>query len=145
MELPESIRETLQIWTEEGPDYLYENEPNSIRELTQFLDGRSLFVPELYRRTNYQPIMELRTGDSILVPRLTSWSRNPLMPDWKYEGIPSVKLVLRNTTVKGLNVSDISLYHGEGEVILSPGKLVVKSRFGDILLVDFLQDGTRLQ
>lgn len=133
--LPESIYETILEWTNEGADYLYDEAPDRIAELDEYMRSQHLHVKALYRRTNYGPSMKAQVGDVIELPRISSWSRNIDMPDLKYEGIPSVKLILRDVDVRGLDVASISPFPSEQEVLLAPLSLRVIKRDHDELLV----------
>lgn len=135
LSLPESIYETLLEWTNEGADYLYDEAPDRITELEEYLSSQRLNVEALYRRSNWKPLMQARPGEVLKLPRISSWSRNAEMPDLKYEGIPSVKLILRQADVPGLDVASISPFPNEQEVLLAPLSLRIISRNDDELLV----------
>lgn len=139
MPLLPAIKETILEWTNEGHEYLYQEQPERMKSLEHELSNQSLHLDfQLYRRTDWHPIMQAQTGNIIPLDRVSSWSYNVDIPNAKYEGIDSVLLILGPGIVKGVDIADISSYKEEQEVMLAPAKFYVESRKGDILYVKYI-------
>ena len=139
--IPEHFRKTILEWTNEGNEYLYEEQPERMTLLEQWLYDQELKIDEpIYRRTDWDPILRAQEGDVIKSTRVSSWSRNRMIPDAKYEGIKSVLLILEKTTVKGVDVMEISSYFEEEEVLLAPANFFVEKREGNVLYVKYIHN-----
>ena len=139
-DVPLNIIDTIEEWTEEGHQYLYEQNLERIKELEQFLKQQNINIDEsgLYRRTDWDPLMKAKAGDIIDIVRLTSWSLNENLPDTVYQDCKSVKLIIENQTIAGIEVSIISAYPKEQEVMVSPCKIRVNERNDDFLKVSYI-------
>ena len=130
------ITDAILEWTNEGHEYLYDEKPKLMGEVEKWLSTQTAEIDSIYRRTSWPTIMSALPGEVLVVPCISSWSRNSEMPDQKYEGIDSVKLILSSEDpVRGFDVEKISPYHEEEEVLLAPCTLVVLSRKDDVLVV----------
>jgi hypothetical protein len=82
--------------------------------------------------------LNAKEGDLIHIERVSSWNFNQELPDAMYEGITSRLLILTNEDVKGIDVTDISFYKEEEEVLLAPCYLFVKRKISDALEVGYV-------
>lgn len=83
----------------EGYLYMYDEQPDNMRQLEQFLSEQSLHVSTLYRRTDWSPILKAQTCDTLILNRVSSWSYNDIIPNAMYDGIASVMLILSDATI----------------------------------------------
>jgi hypothetical protein len=130
-----SIVEIILEWTQEGYLYLYEEQPNNMKQLEKYLGSLKEYAGIIYRRTDYK-ILEAKIGDILKIERVTSWSANSTIPDAMYEGVESVMLILDGWII-GQCIADISFFKEEEEFMLAPCKLKVIDRQGDILYVQY--------
>ena len=139
MEVPKDIRNIISEYTVEGYLYLYTEQPSNMKLLHGYLNNCIFDSNEsIYRRTDLESILKANISDVIELERVSSWSYNTNTPNAMYEGIPSRILILRDTRVHGLDVTPISFYKEEAEVLLAPCKLRITSIFQDIVEVSYL-------
>ncbi len=139
MSIPQDIKNTILEWTNEGHEYLYQEEPDRMKSLEQWLDHQPLYLnTPINRRTDWSSIMQAQPGDIITLNRVSSWSGNVEIPNAKYENIDSVLLILDRGLIKGVEISNISSCPEEEEVMLAPARFSVKSRIGDVLYVKYI-------
>lgn len=84
--------------------------------------------------------MNSQIGDIISMNRVTSWTYDSEIADAVYDGVESVKLILRRANVRGLNIIDISSFPEEAEILLAPCDLYVQDRKGDLLEVSYVNN-----
>jgi hypothetical protein len=130
-----SIKETIQEYAYEGYTYLYDEEPERMRELEVYLSKQKYHARVLYRRTDYPPFLRLKEGDTFHSSRVSSWSETCVVPNAKYEGIESVLFVLYECDVDGLDIQHISPYPEEREVLLAPCHFKVMDRREDRITI----------
>lgn len=134
----DTILETIQEWVNEGYEYLYQESPDRMKELETYLLKQNSQISILYRRTDWPPMLNAKSGDLVEMNRISSWSQSSRMPDQKYEGIPSVMLILRQSQIRGSDVSEFSPFKNEREFLLAPCHLFVEAKNGDILEVRYV-------
>jgi hypothetical protein len=130
-----NIRLTIEEYTNEGYEYLYDEQPSEMEALEKYLQQQKYFAREIYRRTDYQPFMNCKKGDILNSNRVSSWSLSYDIPNSQYEGIDSIMFILHSQNVNGLDISNISPYGEEKEILLTPCKLMVVDRDGDEVIV----------
>lgn len=136
MSIPVGIAETILEWTNEGHEYLYLEEPERMTQLELFLKTCKFEIDgDIYRRTDFKPILTAQKGDSIDLNRVSSWSTDLNIVNAKYENMISVLLILGSEIVNGLDVSHLSSHPDESEILLAPIKLFVIDRTDDVLTV----------
>lgn len=137
--IPKNIRKIISEWTYEGHSYLYDEQPDNMSVLEDYLDTITTHVDKIYRRTDYHAILNAKVGDLISMNRVTSWSFNKDIPDAMYEGMESVLITIKNDDVRGVDVTDISFYKEEEEILLAPCLLYVETRDLDVLKVSYMK------
>lgn len=135
MSTPKEIVSALLEWTNDGYEYLYDENPELMKKVEDFLIKKRTKISTIYRRSDWIPILNANQGDLLELNRISSWSYDYDMPNQKYEGIDSRMLILNNSIVKGMDIDDISPYKDEQEIILAPCLLFVEKKEGDILYV----------
>lgn len=81
----------------------------------------------LYRATDNIDIIKANVSDVINLNKITSWSLDFNMSNEKYKGTDYRLLVISNQTIKGIDISKISTFPDELEVLLAPCSLFVIS------------------
>lgn len=136
--VPKNIKSTISEYTYNGYLYLYEEQPENMRDLENYLETQSIYIDIAYRRTDYHPFLNAKAGDILKLTRVSSWSRNNVVPNEMYEGTTSVMLILENTYVRGLDVTPISFFKNEEEILLAPCEIYVSSITDDVLTIKYI-------
>jgi len=80
--LHDLLRDSLREYSQEGYQYMNEEQPENMQMIEDWLDNQQIFLDfNLYRRTDYEPYLSLQEGDTILLNRVTSWSSSEEIPD----------------------------------------------------------------
>jgi len=133
----EWFNEIILEYTYEGYLYLYDEQADNMKLLHTYL-SRMILQGEvvLFRQTDWAPLLNAKAGDAITVDRVSSWSRDDWIVGEMYDTIESVLLILESfDTVRGLDVSTISTYKDEHEILLTPSIFHVLRREGNTLWV----------
>lgn len=135
-----NIHETILEWTNDGFEYLYEEQLPRMKQVERYLANERTYVDIIYRRTDWAPILNAQRGDLIQLTRVSSWSFSPDVPNQKYDGITSRLLILRTAEVRGIDVSDISSFRSEKEVLLAPCSLFIEKIDHDVIEAKYVYD-----
>jgi hypothetical protein len=132
-----AITDLILEYTQEGYLYLYEEQPENMEKLHSYLSSQQLQGEVvLFRRTDWEPFLKAKEGDKIINNRVTSWSRDDMIVNDMYDGVDSVYLILENfDKTRGVDVSTISIYKDEHEILLTPSIFTIVTREEDIIWV----------
>lgn len=125
----------IEEYCQEGYLYLYDDKPLEMERLDNYIKQQELYVDVIHRGTDYYLWLNVEVGDIVNIKRVQSWTRDINIAEVIYEGVDHVILTIKDEIVTCLDISNISYFKEEMEILLSSNKFKVIDKQDNKLVV----------